>query len=152
MMDIPVPRKLYSLGTDPNVSQNLPFGVMDSRLAIFRLKVFVPLLTWWESERRCLPWQHQRDPLVTPVYTISFWWRLKYRKTTFEVNTRLGVEFDFGAISASLFMRQGEGNRPTGVLPGKTAVKWRNVAEDLFNNTRPVPFPGQAMVSGQSRI
>ena len=53
VMDIQFPPQNYiRMGTDPNVSQNLPFGVMDSRL-IFRLKVIrPPLLTWWRSPDR----------------------------------------------------------------------------------------------------
>ncbi|HAW0764218.1 TPA: type 1 fimbrin D-mannose specific adhesin FimH, partial [Escherichia coli] len=75
VMDIQFPPQNYiRMGTDPNVSQNLPFGVMDSRL-IFRLKVIRPFINMVEIPRQVMFTVYVTstpyDPLVTPVYTIS---------------------------------------------------------------------------------
>ncbi|MDD0144602.1 hypothetical protein PSY25_23265, partial [Shigella flexneri] len=68
------------MGTDPHVSQNLPFGVMDSRL-IFRLKVIRPFINMVEIPRQVMFTVYVTstpyDPLVTPVYTISFGGRVE---------------------------------------------------------------------------
>ncbi len=54
VMDIQFPPQNYiRMGTDPNVSQNLPFGVMDSRL-IFRLKVIRPFINMVEIPRQVM--------------------------------------------------------------------------------------------------
>ncbi len=54
VMDIQFPPQNYiQMGTDPNVSQNLPFGVMDSRL-IFRLKVIRPFINMVEIPRQVM--------------------------------------------------------------------------------------------------
>ncbi|HAX7344857.1 TPA: adhesin, partial [Escherichia coli] len=81
VMDIQFPPQNYiRMGTDPNVSQNLPFGVMDSRL-IFRLKVIRPFINMVEIPRQVMFTVYVTstpyDPLVTPVYTISFGGRVE---------------------------------------------------------------------------
>lgn len=99
------------MGTDPNVSQNLPFGVMDSRL-IFRLKVIRPFINMVEIPRQVMFTVYVTstpyDPLVTPVYTISFGGRVEVPQNC-ELNAGQIFEFDFGDIGASLFSAAGPG-------------------------------------------
>lgn len=110
VMDIQFPPQNYiRMGTDPNVSQNLPFGVMDSRL-IFRLKVIRPFINMVEIPRQVMFTVYVTstpyDPLVTPVYTISFGGRVEVPQNC-ELNAGQIVEFDFGDIGASLFSAAG---------------------------------------------
>lgn len=125
VMDIQFPPQNYILmGTDPNVSQNLPFGVMDSRL-IFRLKVIRPFINMVEIPRQVMFTVYVTstpyDPLVTPVYTISFGGRVEVPQNC-ELNAGQIVEFDFGDIGASLFSAAGPGNRPAGVMPQTKSI------------------------------
>lgn len=105
------PQNYIRMGTDPNVSQNLPFGVMDSRL-IFRLKVIRPFINMVEIPRQVMFTVYVTstpyDPLVTPVYTISFGGRVEVPQNC-ELNAGQIVEFDFGDIGASLFSAAGPG-------------------------------------------
>lgn len=141
------------MGTDPNVSQNLPFGVMDSRL-IFRLKVIRPFINMVEIPRQVMFTVYVTstpyDPLVTPVYTISFGGRVEVPQNC-ELNAGQIVEFDFGDIGASLFSAAGPGNRPAGVMPQtkSIAVKCTNVAAQAYLTMRleASAVSGQAMVS-----
>ncbi|HDE3076242.1 TPA: type 1 fimbrin D-mannose specific adhesin FimH, partial [Escherichia coli] len=125
VMDIQFPPQNYiRMGTDPNVSQNLPFGVMDSRL-IFRLKVIRPFINMVEIPRQVMFTVYVTstpyDPLVTPVYTISFGGRVEVPQNC-ELNAGQIVEFDFGDIGASLFSAAGPGNRPAGVMPQTKSI------------------------------
>ncbi|EES9133662.1 TPA: type 1 fimbria D-mannose specific adhesin FimH, partial [Escherichia coli] len=153
-MDIQFPPQNYiRMGTDPNVSQNLPFGVMDSRL-IFRLKVIRPFINMVEIPRQVMFTVYVTstpyDPLVTPVYTISFGGRVEVPQNC-ELNAGQIVEFDFGDIGASLFSAAGPGNRPAGVMPQtkSIAVKCTNVAAQAYLTMRleASAVSGQAMVS-----
>lgn len=154
VMDIQFPPQNYiRMGTDPNVSQNLPFGVMDSRL-IFRLKVIRPFINMVEIPRQVMFTVYVTstpyDPLVTPVYTISFGGRVEVPQNC-ELNAGQIVEFDFGDIGASLFSAAGPGNRPAGVMPQtkSIAVKCTNVAAQAYLTMRleASAVSGQAMVS-----
>lgn len=154
VMDIQFPPQNYiRMGTDPNVSQNLPFGVMDSRL-IFRLKVIRPFINMVEIPRQVMFTVYVTstpyDPLVTPVYTISFGSRVEVPQNC-ELNAGQIVEFDFGDIGASLFSAAGPGNRPAGVMPQtkSIAVKCTNVAAQAYLTMRleASAVSGQAMVS-----
>ena len=152
VMDIQFPPQNYILmGTDPNVSQNLPFGVMDSRL-IFRLKVIRPFINMVEIPRQVMFTVYVTstpyDPLVTPVYTISFGGRVEVPQNC-ELNAGQIVEFDFGDIGASLFSAAGPGNRPAGVMPQtkSIAVKCTNVAAQAYLTMR---LEASAVGVGQS--
>lgn len=154
VMDIQFPPQNYiRMGTDPNVSQNLPFGVMDSRL-IFRLKVIRPFINMVEIPRQVMFTVYVTstpyDPLVTPVYTISFGGRVEVPQNC-ELNAGQIVEFDFGDIGASLFSAAGPGNRPAGVMPQtkSIAIKCTNVAAQAYLTMRleASAVSGQAMVS-----
>ncbi|HHQ7490936.1 TPA: type 1 fimbria D-mannose specific adhesin FimH, partial [Escherichia coli] len=154
VMDIQFPPQNYiRMGTDPNVSQNLPFGVMDSRL-IFRLKVIRPFINMVEIPRQVMFTVYvtstPNDPLVTPVYTISFGGRVEVPQNC-ELNAGQIVEFDFGDIGASLFSAAGPGNRPAGVMPQtkSIAIKCTNVAAQAYLTMRleASAVSGQAMVS-----
>lgn len=154
VMDIQFsPQNYIRMGTDPNVSQNLPFGVMDSRL-IFRLKVIRPFINMVEIPRQVMFTVYVTstpyDPLVTPVYTISFGGRVEVPQNC-ELNAGQIVEFDFGDIGASLFSAAGPGNRPAGVMPQtkSIAVKCTNVAAQAYLTMRleASAVSGQAMVS-----
>lgn len=154
VMDIQFPPQNYiRMGTDPNVSQNLPFGVMDSRL-IFRLKVIRPFINMVEIPRQVMFTVYVTstpyDPLVTPVYTISFGGRVEVPQNC-ELNAGQIVEFDFGDIGASLFSAAGPGNRPAGVMPQTKSieVKCTNVAAQAYLTMRleASAVSGQAMVS-----
>lgn len=90
------------------------------------------------------------DPLVTPVYTISFGGRVEVPQNC-ELNAGQIAEFDFGDIGASLFSAAGPGNRPAGVMPQtkSIAVKCTNVAAQAYLTMRleASAVSGQAMVS-----
>ncbi|MBW6054685.1 fimbrial protein [Escherichia coli] len=91
------------------------------------------------------------DPLVTPVYTISFGGRVEVPQNC-ELNAGQIVEFDFGDIGASLFsVRQG---RVIDLLVSapqtkSIAVKCTNVAAQAYLTMRleASAVSGQAMVS-----
>jgi P pilus assembly protein, pilin FimA len=126
---------------------------MDSRL-IFRLKVIRPFINMVEIPRQVMFTVYvtstPNDPLVTPVYTISFGGRVEVPQNC-ELNAGQIVEFDFGDIGASLFSAAGPGNRPAGVMPQtkSIAVKCTNVAAQAYLTMRleASAVSGQAMVS-----
>lgn len=126
---------------------------MDSRL-IFRLKVIRPFINMVEIPRQVMFTVYVTstpyDPLVTPVYTISFGGRVEVPQNC-ELNAGQIVEFDFGDIGASLFSAAGPGNRPAGVMPQtkSIAVKCTNVAAQAYLTMRleASAVSGQAMVS-----
>ena len=109
VMDIQFPPQNYiRMGTDPNVSQNLPFGVMDSRL-IFRLKVIRPFINMVEIPRQVMFTVYVTstpyDPLVTPVYTISFGGRV-------EALVPVGAQHRYAVLCPP------QVDEPPGTLPG----------------------------------
>lgn len=126
---------------------------MDSRL-IFRLKVIRPFINMVEIPRQVMFTVYVTstpyDPLVTPVYTISFGGRVEVPQNC-ELNAGQIVEFDFGDIGASLFSAAGPGNRPAGVMPQtkSIAVKCTNVAAQAYLTMRleASAVSGQAIVS-----
>ncbi|EFA4038717.1 fimbrial protein [Escherichia coli] len=134
-------------------AMSLVDSVMDSRL-IFRLKVIRPFINMVEIPRQVMFTVYVTstpyDPLVTPVYTISFGGRVEVPQNC-ELNAGQIVEFDFGDIGASLFSAAGPGNRPAGVMPQtkSIAVKCTNVAAQAYLTMRleASAVSGQAMVS-----
>ncbi|HBB2689111.1 TPA: fimbrial protein, partial [Escherichia coli] len=124
-----------------------------SRL-IFRLKIIRPFINMVEIPRQVMFTVYVTstpyDPLVTPVYTISFGGRVEVPQNC-ELNAGQIVEFDFGDIGASLFSAAGPGNRPAGVMPQtkSIAVKCTNVAAQAYLTMRleASAVSGQAMVS-----
>ncbi len=154
VMDIQFPRKII-FGWEQILTFRKTFhsGVMDSRL-IFRLKVIRPFINMVEIPRQVMFTVYVTstpyDPLVTPVYTISFGSRVEVPQNC-ELNAGQIVEFDFGDIGASLFSAAGPGNRPAGVMPQtkSIAVKCTNVAAQAYLTMRleASAVSGQAMVS-----
>ncbi|EKA0357451.1 TPA: fimbrial protein [Escherichia coli] len=134
-------------------AMSLVDSVMDSRL-IFRLKVIRPFINMVEIPRQVMFTVYvtstPNDPLVTPVYTISFGGRVEVPQNC-ELNAGQIVEFDFGDIGASLFSAAGPGNRPAGVMPQtkSIAIKCTNVAAQAYLTMRleASAVSGQAMVS-----
>ncbi|EAB0665841.1 fimbrial protein [Escherichia coli] len=134
-------------------AMSLVDSVMDSRL-IFRLKVIRPFINMVEIPRQVMFTVYVTstpyDPLVTPVYTISFGGRVEVPQNC-ELNAGQIVEFDFGDIGASLFSAAGPGNRPAGVMPQtkSIAIKCTNVAAQAYLTMRleASAVSGQAMVS-----
>ncbi|EJM9603375.1 TPA: type 1 fimbria D-mannose specific adhesin FimH [Escherichia albertii] len=147
------PKNYIQMGRYENVKNHLPFGVMDSHL-IFRLKVIRPFINMVEIPRQVMFTVYVTttpfDPLITPVYTISFSGTVEVPQNC-ELNTGQIVEFDFGDIGASLFSEAGPGNRPDGVMPQtkSIAIKCTNVAAEAYLTMRleAETVSGQEMVS-----
>lgn len=147
------PRNYIRMGTHPNVSQQKPFGVMDSQL-IFRLKVIRPFINMVPIPRQTMFTVYvttsNGDALSTPVYTISYSGKVEVPQSC-KVNAGQVVEFDFGDIGAALFSKAGAGNRPEGITPQtKTiAIKCTNVAAQAYLSMRleAEKVSGKTMVS-----
>ncbi|HGY1166504.1 TPA: type 1 fimbria D-mannose specific adhesin FimH [Citrobacter braakii] len=147
------PRNYIRMGTHPNVPNQKPFGVMDSKL-VFKLKVIRSFINMVPIPRQTMfsvyVTTSTGDALSIPVYTISYSGKVEVPQNC-EVNAGQVVEFDFGDIGASLFSKAGVGNRPEGINPQtKTvAIKCTNVAAQAYLSMRveAEKASGQMMVS-----
>ena len=147
------PKNYIQMGSHPNVSKNLPFGVQDSSL-VFRLRVtrrFINMVVIpRETMFRVYVTTTSSDPLSTPVYTISYSGTIQVPQSC-TINAGSIVEFDFGDIGASLFSKAGAGNRPEGIA-AKTksiAIKCTNVEANAYLTMRieAEKVSGSALVS-----
>ncbi|MCD3067314.1 adhesin [Salmonella enterica subsp. enterica serovar Enteritidis] len=97
------PRNYIRMGVDSNVSQQMPFGVQDSKL-VFKLKVIRPFINMVTIPRQTMFTVYVTtstgDALSTPVYTISYSGKVEVPQNC-EVNAGQVVEFDFGVLNAS---------------------------------------------------
>lgn len=147
------PRNFIRMGTHPNVPNQKPFGVMDSKL-IFKLKVVRPFINMVPIPRqtmfRVYVTSTDTDALAVPVYTISYSGKVEVPQSC-KLNAGQVVEFEFDKIGAALFSQAGPGNRPNGVDPQiKTvAIECTNVDAQAYLSMRleAEKVSGQVMVS-----
>ncbi|MCU6669241.1 type 1 fimbria D-mannose specific adhesin FimH [Enterobacteriaceae bacterium H4N4] len=147
------PANYIQMGHHDNVAKHKPFPVNDSHL-IFRLKVTKRFINMVVIPRaimfRVYVTTTSADPLVTPVYTISYSGTVQVPQSC-AINAGQIVEFDFGDMGASLFSKAGAGNRPEGVTAqSKTlAIKCTNVEANAYLTMRieAEKASGSAMVS-----
>lgn len=134
------PANYIQMGNHDNVSKQKPFPVMDSKL-VFRLKVtrrFINLVVIpRQTMFRVYVTTTRGDPLITPVYTISYSGTIQVPQSCM-LNAGSIVEFDFHEMAASLFSEAGAGNRPQKIAPQtKTiAIKCTNVESQAYLTMR----------------
>lgn len=147
------PADYIQMGHHDNVAKHKPFPVNDSHL-VFRLKVTKRFINMVVIPRavmfRVYVTTTSADPLVTPVYTISYSGTVQVPQSC-AINAGQIVEFDFGDMGASLFSKAGAGNRPEGgTAQSKTlAIKCTNVEANAYLTMRieAEKASGSAMVS-----
>lgn len=134
------PVTYYQMGSHPNVPLQKDFPVMDSKLS-FRLRVTKPFINMVPIPRKTLFTVYvtttNADPLITPVYTISYSGKIEVPQTC-ELNVGQIVEFDFGTIGSRLFSQAGAGNSPAGVTPQtkSVAIKCTNIDSQAYLTLR----------------
>lgn len=152
------PREYIQMGSHPNVSKHKPFPVKDSNL-VFRLKVTRRFINMVPIPKQTMfsvyVTTRNTDPLITPVYTISYSGKVEVPQTC-EINAGQIVEFDFGDIGAALFSQAGAGNRPQSVTPQtKTiGIKCTNIDAQAYLSMRleAEKVTGNMMVSDNSDL
>lgn len=118
------PTNYFQMGADIRVPINQVFDILDGGL-VFRLRVTKPFINMVVIPRKTLFTVYvtttNADPLITPVYTISYSGKINVPQTC-ELNVGQIVQFDFGDIASTLFSQAGAGNSPARVTPQTKSV------------------------------
>lgn len=110
------PINYMQMGRHANVIRQQPFPVLDSNFTL-KLKVIKPFVDFVNIPKQTLFSVYVttgNDPLVTPVYTVSFSGSITVPQSCKIDNNNL-IEINFGKISANDFLKAGVGNKPVGV-------------------------------------
>ncbi|MDG3557528.1 fimbrial protein [Acinetobacter bereziniae] len=147
-----------TMGWDPNVADGNPFEVRDSDLTL-RLKVIKPFVGNISIPSKTMFTVYvttaANDPLVYPVYTISYGGRITAPQSC-TVNSGTVLDIKFGDILASEFNQAGAGNKPASVDPQTRSVSVQcsnmNAAATLTFRIESDKSQGDMLVSNNDNV